>query len=144
MPDTSTSPDTTVDSIPKARNRPLQRILLVDDDALILTVVKGLLECLGHAVICANNTRAAEEAFSIHGQIELLFCDYNLGRGTTGVVLAKRLTARRPDLAVIIMSGEALEEEILNEMRHRSWSFLPKPMRYSEVVNALKDVRQSA
>lgn len=75
--------------------RPLQ-VLLVDDDALVLGVLTGLLESLGHAVVSAGNAPDAELAFSVHSQVELLLSDYHLPE-TTGLMLAKRFTADKPE-----------------------------------------------
>jgi CheY-like chemotaxis protein len=117
--------------------RPLQ-VLLVDDDALVLGVLTGLLESLGHAVVSAGNAPEAELAFSVHGQVELLLSDYHLPE-TTGLSLAKRFTAHKPELRVILMSGGNPEQETLNEIRKRDWAFLPKPMSHSDLVKALKN-----
>ncbi len=112
------------------------QVLLVDDDASVLGVLKGLLESLGHAVISADNAPDAERAFSVHGQVELLLSDYHLTE-TTGLKLAKTFTARKPELRVILMSGEDPEQDTLNEIRSRDWAFLSKPMSHSELVAAL-------
>jgi DNA-binding NtrC family response regulator len=117
--------------------RPL-RVLLVDDDVLVLGVLTGLLESLGHAVISADNGPDAELAFSVHGQVELLLSDYHLPE-TTGLMLAKRFTAHKPDLRVILMSGGDPEQEALNEIRSRDWAFLSKPMSYADLVKALRN-----
>jgi two-component system cell cycle response regulator CpdR len=121
--------------------RPLQ-VLLVDDDVSVLGVLKGLLESLGYAVIAADNAPDAEFAFSLHGQVELLLSDYNLTE-TTGLMLAKIFTARRPELRVILMSGEDPEQETLNEIRSRGWAFLSKPMGQSDLVAALRNSSNS-
>ena len=122
---------------PVWKMRPLQ-VLLVDDDALVLGVLTGLLESLGHAVVSAANAPDAELAFSVHDQVELLLSDYHLPE-TTGLHLAKRFTAHRPDLRVILMSGGNPEQETLNEIRSRDWAFLSKPMSQADLVRALKN-----
>jgi len=117
--------------------RPLQ-VLLVDDDVSVLGVLTGLLESLGHAVISADNAPDAELAFSGHGQVDLLLSDYNLAE-TTGLMLAKRFTAQKPELRVILMSGGDPGQETLNEIRSRDWAFLSKPMSHSDLVKALRN-----
>ena len=121
--------------------RPLQ-VLLVDDDVSILGVLTGLLESLGHAVISADNAADAELAFSGHAQVELLLSDYNLAE-TTGLILAKRFTAHKPKLRVILMSGGDPGQETLNEIRSRNWAFLSKPMSHSDLVKALRNSSSS-
>jgi DNA-binding NtrC family response regulator len=116
---------------------PLQ-VLLVDDDVSVLGVLTGLLESLGHAVISADNAPDAEHAFSVHGQVELLLSDYHLPE-TTGLMLAKRFAAHKPELRVILMSGGDPEQEALNEIRSRDWAFLSKPMSQADLVKALRN-----
>jgi DNA-binding NtrC family response regulator len=118
--------------------RPLQ-VLLVDDDALVLGVLTGLLESLGHAVVSAANAPDAELAFSLHGQVELLLSDYHLPE-TTGLLLARRFTAHKPELRVILMSAGNPEQETLNEIRSRDWAFLSKPMSHADLVRALRNL----
>jgi DNA-binding NtrC family response regulator len=117
--------------------RPLQ-VLLVDDDASVLGVLTGLLQSLGHAVISTDNAPDAELAFSVHDQVELLLSDYHLPE-TTGLMLAKRFTAHKPELRVILMSGGDPEQEALNEIRSRDWAFLSKPMSHEDLVKALRN-----
>jgi two-component system cell cycle response regulator CpdR len=114
------------------------QVLLVDDDASVLGSLKALLESLGHSVISADNAPDAELAFSVHGQVELLLSDYNLVE-TTGLMLAKTFTARKPELRVILISGEDPEQETLNEIRNRGWAFLSKPTSHSDLVAALRN-----
>jgi two-component system response regulator GlrR len=113
-------------------------ILLIEDDPSILALLKSLLESYGHAVVCAANAPDAELAFARHAELELLLSDYNLPE-TTGLVLARQFTARRPDLRVIVMSGDDLERGILSEICHRGWRFLPKPMQLSDLMGALEN-----
>jgi DNA-binding NtrC family response regulator len=122
---------------PVGKMRPLQ-VLLVDDDALVLGVLTGILESLGHAVVSAANAPDAELAFSVHDQVELLLSDYHLPE-TNGLLLAKRFTAHKPELRVILMSGGNPEPETLNEIRSRDWAFLSKPMSHAELAKALRN-----
>lgn len=124
-------------SAPYLEMRPLQ-VLLVDDDASVLGVLTGLLESLGHAVISADNAEDAELAFCAHGQVEVLLSDYNLPEAT-GLMLATRIAAHKPELRVILMSGGDPEQETLNEIRSRDWAFLSKPMSHSDLVDALRN-----
>ena len=114
------------------------QVLLVDDDALVLGVLTGILESLGHAVVSAANVPDAELAFSAHRQVDLLLSDYHLPE-TTGLLLAKRFTAHKPELRVILMSGGNPEQETLNEIRSRDWAFLPKPMSHADLAKALRN-----
>lgn len=81
------------------------RLLVVDDDAGVRSVVAGMLVELGYEVVQAASAEAAEAA--VHeesGRIDMLVTDV-LMDGAHGGLLAERLRAERPDLAVLFITG---------------------------------------
>ncbi len=83
----------------------LLRILVVDDDELVLTNTCALLEELGHHAIQAHSAHEALALLDTH-QLDLLITDHAMP-GMTGSQLAELLAHSRPDLPVIIASGYA-------------------------------------
>ena len=79
-------------------------ILLVDDDPIVLRLLSDLLTHGGYAVLPCSSGAAAAAAFRANGHIALLLTDFQMP-GITGIELANLLTATRPDLAVLLVSG---------------------------------------
>ncbi len=80
------------------------RILCVDDREDGLAVRKRLLQQFGCDVLTASN--AAESLLLISSQhVDLAIIDYHL-IGETGDSLAKQLRASRPELPLIMLSGD--------------------------------------
>lgn len=107
---------------PRPRRAPTRvgTILLVDDlDAVRRSLTRSL-ESFGFRVLEAGSTAAAMQLWETHkGAIEVLVTDIVMP-GTSGIELAQRLVAERPDLAVLMISGD---------LRGHDLSVLPKSMR---------------
>lgn len=81
------------------------RLLVVDDDPGVRTVVAGMLAELGYEVVQAASAEAAEAAAHAEGgRIDMLVSDVVM-EGADGALLAARLRSERPDLPVLFVTG---------------------------------------
>ena len=81
-----------------------RKVLLVDDEPLMLEVVADMLGDLGCEVMTANNGQEALEKLSAESRIEILITDINMP-GMDGYELAETAMLRRSQLKVILLSG---------------------------------------
>ncbi|KQZ72996.1 hypothetical protein ASE06_11150 [Sphingopyxis sp. Root214] len=81
-----------------------RRILVVDDDAIILMNTAALLEDLGHQVVEAGSGDEALELLRAHPDIAILITDQAMP-GMTGSELIAAARAERPALPVILATG---------------------------------------
>jgi CheY-like chemotaxis protein len=81
-------------------------ILAVDDDALVLANTRAMLEDLGHTVVMAYSGEQALEQLERASDVELVITDHAMPK-MTGSDLAKRITARRPGMPIILATGYA-------------------------------------
>jgi len=79
------------------------RVLLVEDDGLILMTTTEMLEALGHQVVPAAHASAALAALEAN-PVDVLMTDIGLPE-VSGIELAARARTRQPDLKVIFASG---------------------------------------
>lgn len=79
-----------------------KQILVVDDDALMLSIVERALK--GYRVTTARDGHEALVVLSSDQHVDLLITDY-LMPGMTGNELVQRARLARPDLAVLVMTG---------------------------------------
>ena len=111
----------------------LQTVLLVDDNAEIRRFVQQTLEECGFEVLMAAD---AASALQIEGQfpraIHLLLSDVMMP-GLSGPDLAKRLEQLRPEMRVMLMSGEGMP------MLNYGWYFLQKPFQTEVLMDRVKD-----
>ncbi len=80
------------------------KILVVDDDELVLLNTVTMLEDLGHSVIQANSGQVALTALAGLESVDLLVTDHAMP-GMTGAQLAQRVIGERPRLPVILATG---------------------------------------
>ena len=124
-------------------------VLLVEDEEAVLELAHTILEQQGYRVLVARNTAHAEElAAESKGEIHMLLTDVVMP-GVSGHELAKRITARRPGIRVLFMSGYA--EDIVSQggVLKSGVAFLQKPFtpkvlrqRVREILDQLVVVRQ--
>jgi len=88
----------------RAEARAAMRILLVDDDPVILDTMPPLLESLGHWVETAARGETALALLAAGLQVDLVVLDHNMP-GLTGTETLVRLRELRPELAVVLASG---------------------------------------
>lgn len=118
-----------------------QRILIVEDEAQVRTVLVFGLQRLGYEPIAAQDT---EEALALwekqKDQISAVLTDMVLPGPMTGLDLVRRLEADKPGLKVIIASGYSKELATVRATIHPSYIFLPKPYDLIQLSRILADV----
>ncbi|HEX2940456.1 MAG TPA: response regulator [Rhodopila sp.] len=125
-------------AMPQAQAAPRQlRILLVDDDPLVLANAAAMLEELGHdQVYAAASGHEALQALRRNGPFDLLLTDYMMP-GMSGAQLATQAQALCADLPVLMASGFAELDAVL-ETR---WQRLRKPYSLKMLADALGSLR---
>lgn len=109
-----------------------RRILIVDDDAIILMNTAALLEDLGHQVIEAGSGEEALTLLGTHPDIDLIITDQAMP-GMTGSQLIATVRSQRPDLPIILATGYGETPSDANQAVQR----LGKPFGQKELQNAV-------
>lgn len=81
------------------------KVLLVDDDSLVLELVEEQLIDLGYEVASASSGAEALEILGRASDVDLLFADVVMPNGMGGRELANQARLLRPDLKVLFSSG---------------------------------------
>ncbi|MDB5524489.1 MAG: domain S-box protein [Rhizobium sp.] len=95
-----------VETEPEPQLSRKQRVLAVDDDALVLMNTVAMLEDLGHEVVEAHSASRALEIAQSGERFDLVVTDQAMP-GMTGVQLAKMLRECSPMLPIILATGYA-------------------------------------
>ncbi len=111
-------------------------VLVVDDDPFLLQCVGVILRNAGFFVLSASTPGGAIEIESVYpGTIRLLLSDVEMPE-MTGPDLAAALTARRPEMRVLLMSAcGALRKPLLQP----GWRFIQKPFAPEDLTSAVSD-----
>lgn len=101
-------------------------VLVVDDDEPIREMLRSFLEERGICVLLAAN--AAETTTQPELEtVDVALLDIHLGAGDDGLRLQKELNRRFPDMAKIIMSGQADLDDVIAAYSDQAFSFVSKP-----------------
>jgi PAS domain S-box-containing protein len=114
-------------------------ILLVEDEPLVATVIREVLEEHGYQVLEARTPAAALEiSDTYNGTIDLLLTDVIMP-AMSGDELAARLVSRRPNVRVIFMSGYSNRAAITDAARRGSLRYLEKPIPTNVLLRSVHD-----
>ncbi|MBO0709726.1 MAG: response regulator [Acetobacteraceae bacterium] len=80
------------------------RILLVDDDPLVLITMSEMLRELGHEIVEASSAQQALDALRGGQEVDLVITDYAMP-DMSGFRLAQEIRIFRPDLPVLLTTG---------------------------------------
>ena len=110
------------------------KVLVVDDDLLVLEGTAAMVEDLGHAVTKAASAAEALRMLRAGASLDLLITDQMMP-GMTGVELAAEVSVLRPELPVLLASGFAE----LSEADAASLPRLAKPFTLAALAQAIAE-----
>lgn len=114
-------------------------ILLVDDDQLICSLGRELLEKLGYGVETAGFGEEVLERFHRGPPLDLVILDYHLP-GMSGLEVMQRLKSSHPSAKVLVTSGFFSHQE-MEELRAGGVAgFLSKPFRLMAMKSLIEEV----
>ena len=117
--------------------RTLGTILLVDDHSPLLKLVTTILEGANFKVIPTTSAKQAIRLeASFPATIDLLLSDVRIG-SMSGLILAKRLQERRPEMRVMLMSGYPCRALLVP---HEGWHYIDKPFAATVLVTRIQHV----
>jgi DNA-binding NtrC family response regulator len=117
-----------------AKPRTRVRVLLVDDEPLICRVIERLLgRHEQFEVRSTTDYRAALYVFETEGPFDILLTDLQMP-GVSGLDLAKQILKLKPDLRVVLMSGDISSHE------PAEFATIQKPFDPGDLVEKLESV----
>ena len=118
----------------------LETILVVEDEAGIRALVRKILRRQGYVVLEASNGDDALKICAGHkGKIDLLVTDVMMPR-MSGRELADRLTALRPELRVLYVSGYTDDAMLSSGSFPSGTAFLQKPFTLGSLLGKVREV----
>ncbi len=115
------------------------RVLVVDDDALLLKTVERSLLRMGFEVMGADSLARARELLShssSSSSYDVLLCDFHLGDGTAPELVRSALAAHKAQ-AAYCMTGDASCATVVAAMRAGCTDVIEKPFETSRIVALL-------
>lgn len=117
-----------------------ERILVVEDDEIILKYVTKTLIKNGYKILSAKNSIQALKIFKkVYGDIDLLFSDVILPGGS-GVKLVEKLLKLKPNLPVLLSSGYSDPKSQLTCIQKKGYRYIEKPYKISDLLKTIREV----
>ena len=120
----------------KPKAIPPPRVIVVDDEPAVRSIVKRMLEPAGYIVEEAEGPKEACETIDKSGPLDLLIADFRMPE-LTGDEVARRFRAAKPDVKVLFITGYA--DDLFAE-RSLLWdgeAFLEKPFSKKGLLEAV-------
>jgi DNA-binding NtrC family response regulator len=114
------------------------KILVVDDDAIVIKSCRRILEAEGFEVSSVPGADQALEAIRT-SDFDLLLIDVKMPKHD-GMYLMREIKKNWPEIPTIIMSGYPTPETIAEVLRLGATLFIPKPFRPDELVKSIRQV----
>jgi CheY-like chemotaxis protein len=114
-----------------------ETVLLVEDETVVRTLVREILERDGYTVVEAATPEQALAASSHDPEIDLLVTDVVMPR-MSGPEIARALSVLRGDLKVLYMSGYSDAVVVKQGLLEPGTAFLQKPFRAQELTEKVR------
>jgi DNA-binding NtrC family response regulator len=116
------------------------KILVVDDDAIVIKSCKRILEAEGFEVFTCPSADDALEKIKNY-DFDLLLMDVKMPKHD-GIFLMREIKKNWPDIPIIVMSGYPTPETIADVLKLGATQFIPKPFRPDELTKCVRQVLQ--
>lgn len=120
-----------------------ETVLLVDDNDVVRSAIKGCLQMNGYTVLEARHGQEALKVWDAHNDpIHLLITDVVMPF-MNGQQLAHILNSRHPDLRILFLSGYSGEEIMPEQLSIPSAEFLKKPISMEVLMRKIRELLDS-
>jgi DNA-binding NtrC family response regulator len=114
------------------------KILVVDDERIVLDSCRRVLEADGFKVLLVPSTDKALEAMKTE-DFDLLLVDVKMPE-RDGIYLMREVKEKWPDIPIIVMSGYDTAETIAEAAKVGAATFIAKPFTPDELLKTVRQV----
>ena len=115
----------------------MARVLVVEDEAAVRTFVARALAHTGHEVETANDGLAGLARLNAE-PFDLMITDIVMP-GLDGIELALKVAKEQPDMAILLMSGYAMERQRAHNLDALIHQVIAKPFSLQQICAAADD-----
>jgi len=114
----------------------MKKILIIDDDRDMRTLLTKYLEKNNYQVIEATNGKSALEALELN-EPNLILCDFRLG-DTDGTTLLQKIKEKHAHIPIIFITGYGDIKIAVEVMRLGAFDYVTKPLLPEEILLTIK------
>lgn len=121
-----------------------ERILLVDDEEIVITATTEMLNNLGYEVVAVQHGSEAIKIFhSQPDRFQLVITDQTMP-GMTGMRLAEEVLRVKPDIPIILSTGFSNKDVLIKALTIGISRILSKPFVLSELALSVREILDQA
>ncbi len=102
------------------------RILVVDDEEIVLKSCERILKPEGYEVSTSSSAPKALEMLGQNGSFDVVITDIKMP-GMDGIEFMKKLREKDPDISLVLITGYPSQESIKEALALKIVDYLPKP-----------------
>jgi putative two-component system response regulator len=118
------------------------RVLCVDDEPVILQILRRLLEVQGFEPVVCGDPLAAISMFS-EGMFDVVITDIHMPR-MDGLSLMRALREKQPELPVVVVTGHGTVDTAIQALREGATGMLVKPFTGEELLAEVRRALSTA
>ena len=116
-------------------------ILVVEDEELMRSILRRLLEQTGYKVVTSDSAESALAAFA-ENEISVTLTDIKMS-GMDGIELLDRIKGVDPDALVVIMTAYSSVDSAVAALRNGAYDYVTKPFVNDDLLQTIKNaIRQ--
>lgn len=115
-------------------------ILVVEDEELMRSILRRLLESSGYNVVTADSAESALAAFG-ENEISVTLTDIKMS-GMDGIELLDRIKGIDPDALVIVMTAYSSVDSAVAALRKGAYDYVTKPFVNDDLLQTVKNAIQ--
>jgi CheY-like chemotaxis protein len=115
------------------------KVLVVDDEPEIRKLVTAMLARNGYRVLSADSGENALRLFKTNPDTDLLLTDV-VSPGMSGPMIADQISALKPDIKVLFMSGYDGTQVVQRYVVEKGYSLLTKPFSMEQLESKVRAV----
>ncbi len=127
-----------VEALPTVGAAGGETVLVIEDEPDVLDMAESMLHGAGYRIVTAQDADSAFAKFEAHPEIGAVLSDVMLPGRMLGSDIVRSLREKRPDLAVVFMSGFVDIAADLSNPEEMEAVLLRKPFRKAQLVDALQ------
>jgi two-component system, cell cycle sensor histidine kinase and response regulator CckA len=117
-----------------------ETILFIDDEDMIVSVGKDMLESIGYTVLTANSGKAAVEKYESNKEnIDLVILDLIMP-DMGGEATFLKLRGINPDVKVLLSSGYSINGQATTMLKQGCRGFVQKPYSIKELSARIREI----
>ena len=113
-----------------------KRILVVDDEEMILNAIKLILEDMGYSVSCFSNPEEGEKE-AISNDYDLIILDLRMPK-KNGADITKNIIKNKPEAKILILTAYPTDPLAKKALESGARSLLKKPFEISKILDFIE------